>query len=89
MISATDHQGDHALEIESSGLITLPAADTAAIETTLNEYGADRWDCFWIDRQDSNLVLYLKKPRRSYLKAVPAKELLKLVPLLDGGDGGK
>ena len=54
--------------------------DFATLEKQLNELGAKRWECFWIDRKDNKLILFLKKSKFSYIRSIPAKELIHLVP---------
>ena len=70
--------------------LTMPTDDPAAMELELNRFGQERWDCFWVDQEPTGARFYFKRPRRSYLRHLPAKELLRFVPLLrndDGGDG--
>lgn len=55
------------------------STDVAALEKQLNELGKRGWDCFHID---STKMLF-KKPRQSYLKRLPFKDLLRLAPLLN------
>ena len=62
-------------------------ADSAEIVAQLNKLGSERWECFWVDRQEGSTTFYLKKPGRSYLRHLPSKELIRLLPLLGGGSG--
>ncbi len=55
-------------------------AGDAAIEAALNELGSERWEVVWIDRQSGTLRLFLKRPRRSFLRHLPLSELPRLVP---------
>ncbi len=50
------------------------------LEKELNKLGKDRWECFWIEKRENGLKLFLKRPVRSYLKTIPTKHLLKLIP---------
>ncbi len=50
------------------------------LEEELKKLGKERWECFWIERRENGLSLFLKRPIKSYLKAIPAKRLLKLIP---------
>ncbi len=50
-----------------------------SIEKELNELGKERWECFWIERKENGFSLFLKRPVKNYLKAIPAKHLLKLI----------
>lgn len=57
----------------------------ADVEDTLNTLGAERWECFAVqNRNASNVRLYLKRRHRSYLQQLPAKDLLRLAPILKG-----
>ena len=59
-----------------------------AEEEALNELGEKRWECFSVTAQDNGtMVFHLKRPHRSYLQRLPAKELLRLAPMLDFGTG--
>ena len=49
------------------------------LEATLNKLGKEGWECFSI--ADGNM--FFKKPRESYLRRLPFKDLLRLAPLLD------
>lgn len=55
-----------------------------AIEKRLNEMGRQRWECFAVQPDR----LFLKRPHRSYLQQLPARELLRLAPLFQGDVGG-
>jgi hypothetical protein len=55
-------------------------------QKTLNELGADRWECFHVSVSAEQVqTFYFKKPARSYLNNIPFKDMMKLVPLLDDG----
>ena len=59
------------------------------VERELNQLGAERWECFAVREIEGErrTTLYLKRPHRSYLRYLPAKDLLRLAPLLTpGGD---
>lgn len=49
--------------------------------------GKLRWDCFHAVTKDGETILFLKKERRSILKNIPLKDMLKLVPLMGDGAG--
>jgi hypothetical protein len=51
-------------------------------EAMMNKLGKERWDCFAVDATS----LYYKRQRKSYLRNVPVKDLLKFLPM-GGGDG--
>lgn len=67
--------------------LSVASNDPSEIESKLNELGAQRWDCFHADQRGATTTFYFKKPTRSYLRQIPARELLKLIPLL--GTGGE
>ncbi|MEL7500274.1 MAG: hypothetical protein AAFN77_21945 [Planctomycetota bacterium] len=60
-------------------IISSASMDNAELESKLNELGAQGWECFDVtgDR------LMLKKPRESYLRRLPFKDLLRLAPLMN------
>lgn len=60
------------------------AEDPAALEQTLNESGKLRWDCFHISESPAGTKFFMKRQKKSYLKNIPLKDMLRLVPLLDG-----
>ncbi len=62
----------------------LDPADSKALEKRLNEFGADRWEVFWVDRSGPKAVFYMKKSGRSYLRNIPFGQLIKFTT----GDGG-
>ena len=52
----------------------------------LNEHGKEGWECFHI----ADNRYFFKKPSSSYLRSLPFKDVIKLVPLMGlGGDGEK
>lgn len=63
--------------------------DANLLESTLNEHGKQRWDCFHVSSEDGGFRFFMKRAKRSYLKNMPLRDVLKLVPLLntDGGEG--
>ncbi len=65
--------------------VDLPTA--ARMKSVLDGLGAERWECFHvIDRGGGTVALVCKRPTRSYLRAIPFKELVRLVPI-GGSDG--
>lgn len=58
--------------------------DPAAIEAALNNLGQKRWNCFAVmPRPNATIVYHFKRPHHSYLQQLPAKELLRLAPMLN------
>jgi hypothetical protein len=63
---------------------------SARIEKKLNELGDLRWECFSVHYSSGgDTTLFLKRRHRSYLQQLPAKDLLRLAPLLGGEAGEK
>lgn len=54
------------------------------LESKLNEAGARRWECFSVSENKTGIKFFMKRQKKSYLKNVPLKDMMKLVPLLDG-----
>lgn len=69
-------------------VIKLEAMEPAVAASQLNELGSDGWECFQVTGEG---VCFLKKPSHSYLRSLPFKDVIKLVPLMNaaGGDDGK
>lgn len=64
-------------------VLDVASADLAGLETKLNEVGKERWDCFHVSESGASTKFYLKRQKKSYLKNIPLKDLLILVPFLD------
>lgn len=62
-------------------IIELQTSDPRAIETELNTHGRLRWQCYWIEDMKDGKRFYLRKAGRSYLRLIPAGDLLKLIPV--------
>ncbi len=58
--------------------------DPLHIQRKLNELGAQRWECYWVESVENGKRFYFKKAGKSYLKAVPVGTLLRFFPM--GGD---
>ena len=54
--------------------------DLQMLEKELNELGENRWEFFWVEREEDKIIMFFKKSRTSYIRSIPAKEMLKLVP---------
>lgn len=52
------------------------------LEAELNRLGQKGWECFSISQGQ----MFFKKPRESYLRRLPFKDLLRLAPLLNQGN---
>ncbi len=58
-----------------------------ALAEKLNESGKNRWDCFHVSEAANGTTFYMKRQKKSYLKNVPLKDMMKLIPLLDNDNG--
>lgn len=65
-------------------VIDLTDGCAAAMETTLNELGNDRWEVFWIENSNEYRIM-LKRPSRSYLSRIPLSQIDRFV--IGGKDG--
>jgi len=52
--------------------------ETGSADEQLNQLGAEGWECFHVDSG----TFYFKKPADSYLRHLPFKDFIKLIPLL-------
>jgi len=52
--------------------------ETGSADDQLNQLGAEGWECFHVDSG----TFYFKKPADSYLRHLPFKDFIKLIPLL-------
>jgi hypothetical protein len=69
-------------------IFTIPGGSSdEKLTETMNELGRERWDCFWVEPRGGGHRLWLKRGTRSYLKAIPYSDLMKMVPTGDGGSG--
>jgi hypothetical protein len=60
------------------------AGDDGEVGIKLNELGKKGWECFHI----KDTKYYFKKPSHSYLRSLPFKDVIKLVPLMGAAGGG-
>ena len=62
-------------------VISVAAADDEALEKRFNEFGRERWEIFWVERDNrGDFRVFLKRSARSYLRSIPLSDLSKLVP---------
>jgi hypothetical protein len=61
-------------------VVEFPLGEIEALEKSLNELGAERWECFYVVAGQDKIRFFLKKPGFSYLKAVPSDDILRLFP---------
>lgn len=58
------------------------------MEKELNQLGSNGWECFHVSENKSNQTMFFKKAKNSYLKKLPVRDMLRLIPLMGGGDEG-
>lgn len=61
--------------------VRVPASDPDELQRVLAERGTERWECFHVMDRDDGAVLLFKRHMRSYLGAIPLREVLRLVAL--------
>ena len=61
-------------------IVTTKLDDLQMLEMELNRLGQKRWEFFWVEREEDKIIMFFKKTRTSYIRSIPAKEMLKLVP---------
>ncbi len=91
MTTATDAQqwvseDWHAMGAWEYKVLVTEDGDSRMVEEKLNDAGKSRWECYHVSDRPGVLRFYMKRQKRSYLKNLPLKDVLKLIPLLDGGD---
>ena len=65
-------------------------ADVSKVETSLNKLGLERWECFSVvapSQPGGNHVYHLKRQKKSLMRSLPLRDMMRLVPLMGGGDG--
>ena len=56
-------------------VVVLDDMGVGQLEDGLNELGAERWEVFWMERTGGNLIVFLKRPTKSYLRSMPLSGL--------------
>ena len=72
-------------------VIRLTASDSPEkLEKELNQLGSSGWECFHVSENSSTQkqTMFFKKAKNSYLKKLPVRDMLRLIPLMGGGDEG-
>ncbi len=59
--------------------VTLGNTEGGSAEEQLNQLGAEGWECFHVETGR----FYFKKPADSYLRHLPFRDVIKLIPLLN------
>lgn len=62
-------------------------ADVKRQQAMLNKLGNERWECYEVIAGPGGSVFYLKRRSQSVIRSLPARDLLRLVPLLGAGGG--
>ena len=65
--------------------ITLDAPEK--VEKQLNEIGSKGWECFHVTQAGTTQTMFFKKSKESYLKRIPLKDLMYLIPIIGAGGG--
>lgn len=56
-----------------------------SVESQLGKLGAEKWECFWMERRDAKtLYAYMKRRHRSYVETVPLTELIGMLRNTEG-----
>ncbi|HAD21368.1 MAG TPA: hypothetical protein DCF87_04545 [Opitutae bacterium] len=66
--------GDWEYKIESFDLKNLKD-----LEIRLNQLGAERWQCFWVEQSAKGKAFYFKRTKLSYLSKIPTGALLRIM----------
>ena len=61
-------------------VIRISSKESSVLETYLNTEGQERWEVFWVREGAGDFTFFLKRPVRSYIRAIPLSDLLKLIP---------
>ena len=67
-------------------VVRLGETSDDTLEEQLNSLGEERWECFEVVVDKRGTALFLKRPAKSYLRAVPISDLLKLLPRGEGSE---
>lgn len=67
--------------------IVILDGEPTEVARKLNELGEQGWECFEVtDLTETSTKFYMKKPTFSYLRQLPFKDVIKLVPLMNAGE---
>ncbi|MFT6620423.1 MAG: hypothetical protein ACJASX_003334 [Limisphaerales bacterium] len=64
--------------------VAVPLEEIANLEKVLNEHGAERWECFFVQPQGREIHLLFKRPSVSYLHKLSQVDFLRM--LSSGGE---
>ena len=63
-------------------IVELSYTSSEALEATLNNFGNERWEVFWVEKTDNGLLVLLKRPSLCYLCKIPLSQIGRFV--IDG-----
>ena len=69
-------------------VVVTENSDPEKVQEALNQLGRERWECYSSTPDGRGLMLQLKRPNTSVIRSLPARDLIRLVPLLGLGGGG-
>ena len=70
-------------------IVDVKGRDAKALEKTLNDLGKERWECFSVQTMGvgrKTTRFFLRRREISYLRSLPADDLIRLAPLIGGGE---
>lgn len=75
LLKDIENIGDWEYKIEKFSLKNLKD-----LEIRLNQLGAERWQCFWVEQgNDETKSFYFKRTKMSYLSKIPTGALLRIM----------
>ncbi len=69
-------------------VVVTETRDLEKVQETLNQLGRERWECYSSVPDSQGLMLQFKRPNTSVIRSLPARDLIRLMPLLGLGGGG-
>lgn len=63
--------------------VEVSVKDATEIDSVLNEYGADRWDCYHVERAGDTWYFFFKRRKKSALRNLPYIENLQWLSFED------
>ena len=75
LLKDIENIGDWEYKIEKFSL-----KNSKDLEIRLNQLGAERWQCFWVEQGNDNTnSFYFKRTKMSYLSKIPTGALLRIM----------
>ena len=75
-----ENLGDWEYRVES-----LPFATAEEFTARLNEFGNERWEVIWLEREADGVTVIMKRPAVSILSKIPLSQLGRLI--IGGSEG--